>query len=261
MLELTGKAALVTGGASGIGAAVVEALQKEGVAVASLDWNRGGSADIRIECDVSDEVSLRSSVDAAVTELGRLDYALVNAGVSGRGSIIDMPMEEWDRVMGINLRGAFMTLQACAQKMRDAGNGGSIVMTASLAAILTDIGMVHYNVAKAGVAKMAAVAARELGYYGIRVNSVCPGLTNTGMTAGTDRMPGYHDHVSSLTPLGRIGEAADLAEAIMALFAMNWVTGQSVAVDGGLGLSSPTDTPGLTPEKIAREGIIRRLPD
>jgi NAD(P)-dependent dehydrogenase (short-subunit alcohol dehydrogenase family) len=167
-------------------------------------------------------------------------------------------MDEWDRVMDVNLRGAFMTLQACAQKMRDAGNGGSIVMTASLAALLTDVGMVHYNVAKVGVAMMAGVAARELGYYGIRVNAVCPGLTHTGMTAGTDKIPGYHDHVRSLTPLGRIGDAADLAEAIMALFAVAWVTGQTIAVDGGLGLCAATDVPGVNAEMIATQGFGSR---
>lgn len=262
MLELTGSAAIVTGGASGIGAAVVEALQREGVAVASLDRQPGGPATIQIECDVSDETSVRTSVDDAVGQLGgRLDYALVNAGVAGRGAIIDMPMAEWDRVINVNLRGAFMTLQSCAQKMRDAGNGGSIVLTASLASQLTDIGMVHYNVAKIGVAKMAGVAARELGYYGIRVNAVSPGLTRTAMSAGGEKIPGWHEHVESRTPLGRIGEPEDLAEMIMALYAVGWVTGQTIAVDGGFGLCAATDVPGLSAEKIAREGIGRRVAD
>ncbi len=251
MLELSGSTAIVTGGASGIGAAVTRALQQQGITVASLDRQPGGPADITIECDVSNETSVRSAVDSAAGRLGSVHYALVNAGVSGRGSVVDMPVEEWDRVMGVNLRGAFISMQACAQKMRDGGEGGSIVLTASLAALLTDIGMVHYNVAKIGVAQMTGVAARELGYYGIRVNAVAPGLTNTGMTAGSEGIAGYHDHVRSLTPLGRIGEAEDIAEAIMALFALGWVTGQTIAVDGGLGLGAATDIPGLTPETLA----------
>jgi NAD(P)-dependent dehydrogenase (short-subunit alcohol dehydrogenase family) len=252
MLELTGTTALVTGGASGMGAAVTEALHREGVTVASLDVQPGGRAKIKLDCDVSDEASVRSSVDAAVAELGRLDYAFVNAGVSGGGGVIEMPMAEWDRVIAVNLRGAFMTLQACAQKMRDAGSGGAIALTASTAAMTTEIAIANYSVAKVGVAMLARVAARELGLYGIRVNAVAPGLTRTGMTAGSERIPGYHEHTNAITPLGRLGEPEDVAEAVLALFALRWVTGQVLAVDGGLSLVSPHDIPGVTPETVAR---------
>jgi NAD(P)-dependent dehydrogenase (short-subunit alcohol dehydrogenase family) len=187
-----------------------------------------------------------------VEQLGGLDYAFVNAGVSGGGGVIDMPISEWDRVIAVNQRGVFMTLQACARKMRDADRGGAIVLTASTAAITTEIGIANYSVAKVGVAMLARVAARELGFYGIRVNAVAPGLTRTGMTAGSERIPGYHEHTNAITPLGRLGNPVDIAQAVLALFALQWVTGQVLAVDGGLSIVSPHDIPGVTPGSMAR---------
>jgi NAD(P)-dependent dehydrogenase (short-subunit alcohol dehydrogenase family) len=234
-----------------MGAAVTRGLQQRGITVACLDLQRGGPADIELECDVSDEASLRQSVDDAAEQLGSVDYAYVNAGVAGAGPLLEMPITEWDRVMGVNLRGAFMTVQACGRKMRDAGAGGSIVLTASAAAVVTDIGVVHYSVAKIGVTQIARVAARELAYYGIRVNAVAPGLTRTGLIAGTELMPGYHEHVAEITPLGRLGEPEDIAEAVLALFGLPWVTGQTLVVDGGLTLVSSTDVPGVTAATLA----------
>ena len=112
VLELTGRTAIVTGGASGIGAAVVEALQARGVAVASLDVTAEGPAKIRVPCDVSDEATLDAAMAEAVRALGGLHYAFVNAGVAGMGSVLEMPSLEFDRVVGVNLRGAAALLFA-----------------------------------------------------------------------------------------------------------------------------------------------------
>jgi D-threitol dehydrogenase (NAD+) len=251
VLELGGGTAIVTGGASGLGAAVCAALQAEGVRVASLDLQDGGPADVHVHCDVSDEASLDAAVADAVGQLGGLRYAFANAGVAGMGSVLGMPMTEWDRVVGINLRGAFMTVQRTARAIRETGGGGAIVATASSAGFEVDLGFVHYSVAKMGLRQLVRVAARELGPLGIRVNGVAPGPTMTPMMAPTTDIPGFHDALRASTPLRRLGEPDDIAEAVLALFALRWVTGQTLCADGGVTLSSGTDLPGLTAEQLA----------
>jgi NAD(P)-dependent dehydrogenase (short-subunit alcohol dehydrogenase family) len=251
VLELTGTTAVVTGGASGIGAAVVEALQAHGIAVASLDRATGGPASIRIACDVGDEASVDAAMAEAVDALGGLHYAFVNAGVAGMGSVLEMSSAEFDRVLGVNLRGAFLTLQRAARHIAATGEGGAIVATASSAGILADVGMVHYSVAKMGLRQLVRVAARELGPRGIRVNAVAPGPTLTPMTAGTEALPGYHEHLVGNTPLRRLGEPGDIVEAVLALFALRWVTGQTLAADGGITLASGTDIPGFDVDAAA----------
>ena len=245
MLELNGRCAVVTGGASGIGAGVCEALQREGLRVASLDLQPGGPADFPLACDVREPEAVAASMDKAVAELGGLDYAFVNAGVAGMGTVLSMPADEWDRVVSVNLRGAFFTLQHAARHIATQGNGGAIVLTSSSAGIVSDVGFVHYSVAKIGIRHMARVAARELGKHGIRVNAVAPGPTRTPMMAGTDALPGFTDTMVGNTPLGRLGEVGDVADAVLALFAMRWVTGQTLACDGGITLAAGTDIPGF----------------
>lgn len=252
VLELKGRLAVVTGGASGMGAAVVEHLQRDGVKVASLDLQSGGPADLAFECDVADEASLAAGMDAAVAGLGGLHYAFVNAGgQSGIGSMLSMPVTEWDRVLRVNLRGAFMTLQLVGQAIRDTGDGGAIVATTSTCAILADVGFVHYSVAKAGVQQMVRVAARELAPFGIRVNAVAPGPTLTPLLDAAAGLDGWQEAYVSHTPFGRMGLPDDIADAVLALFAMEWVTGQMLAADGGITLTSPQDLPGISAESLA----------
>jgi NAD(P)-dependent dehydrogenase (short-subunit alcohol dehydrogenase family) len=251
VLELEGGTAIVTGGASGLGAAVCAALQDRGVRVASLDLAPGGPAELHVPCDVADEASIDAAFAEAVERLGGLHYAFANAGVASMGSVLGMPMAEWDRVLGINLRGAFMTVQRAARAIKATGGGGAIVATASSAAFEVNIGIVHYSVAKMGLRQLVRVAARELGPFGIRVNGVAPGPTMTPMMAQTEGMAGYHEALCERTPLGRLGQPDDIAEAVLALFAMRWVTGQTLCADGGVTLASGTDIPGLTPEQLA----------
>jgi len=250
VLDLDGRFAVVTGGASGIGAAVSERLQQEGVRVASLDVRRGGPAEVQIDCDVTDEASIRDGFAAVHARFGALHYGFVNAGIAGVGSFLNMPADERDRVMRVNLRGAFLTMQCAGRAIRDSDAGGAIVATASSAGVLADLGMVHYSVAKMGIRQMVRVAARELGRYGIRVNAVAPGVTNTPMTESAKELPGFYDSLCARTPLGRLGETDDIADAVLALFALKWVTGQTLSADGGITLYSGTDIPGVTPEAL-----------
>ena len=240
-MELRGAGAIVTGGASGIGAATVERLREAGARVAVLDVHDAPEADVSLLCDVGDEEQVVARVREAVEHLGGLDVAIVNAGVGGMSGILDLSTREWDRVMRVNLRGAFVTLRECARAMVDHERPGAIVAVTSVSGFLTDRMMAHYSVSKAGLAALVRVAARELGPHGIRVNGVAPGTTDTPMFAATDRMRGYREHVAERAALGRVGRAGDVAQAVVALCGLDWVTGQILTADGGVSLASPID--------------------
>jgi 3-oxoacyl-[acyl-carrier protein] reductase len=150
--------------------------------------------------------------------------------------------------MRVNLRGAFVTLRECARAMVAGEQPGAIVAVTSVSGFLTDRAMAHYSVSKAGLAALVRVAAREFGPAGIRVNGVAPGTTDTPMFAATDQMRGYRERVAGRSALGRVGSAAEVAQAIVALCALDWVTGQIVAADGGVSLASPIDPMDPNPE-------------
>ena len=240
-MDLAGTCAIVTGGASGIGAATVAALQQAGAQVAVLDLHDAPAADVSLTVDIGDEEQVESGVREAVDRRGGLDVAVVNAGIGGMSPILDLTTQEWDRVMAVNLRGGFVTLRECARAMVAHERPGAIVAVTSVSGFLTDRAMAHYSVSKAGLAALVRVAARELGPHGIRVNGVAPGTTDTPMFAATDRMPGYRDRVAGRSALGRMGTAADVAQAVVAVCTLDWVTGQIVAADGGVSLASPID--------------------
>ena len=238
-MDLEGRAALVTGGSSGIGAAVVRRLQRAGSRVAVLDLQaEDGDGDLALACDVADEEQVVDAVARARRELGGLQVAVLAAGVGGMSAIADMSSAEWDRVQGVNLRGTFLCLRETARALRDAGEGGAIVAVTSVSGFLTDRLMGHYSVSKAGVAALVRVAARELGPLRIRVNAVAPG---TPMFDAARRLPGYEEQVAARTPLGGLGSPGAVADAVVALAGLDWVTGQIVAADGGVSLWSPID--------------------
>jgi NAD(P)-dependent dehydrogenase (short-subunit alcohol dehydrogenase family) len=240
-MDLVDTCAIVTGGASGIGAATVTALRAAGVRVAVLDLHDAPDADFSLTVDVGDEEQVVAAVHEATQRLGALDIAVINAGIGGMGAILDLSTDEWDRVMRVNLRGGFVTLRECARAMIASQRPGAIVAVTSVSGFLTDRSMAHYSVSKAGLGALVKVAARELGPHGIRVNGVAPGTTDTPMFAATDRMRGYRERVAARAALGRVGSAAEVAQAIVALCALDWVTGQIVAADGGVSLASPID--------------------
>jgi NAD(P)-dependent dehydrogenase (short-subunit alcohol dehydrogenase family) len=237
-MELRGARAVVTGGASGIGAATVDHLLAAGARVAVIDLAATSRAEVHEQTDIGDEDAVVTTVGRIAEQFGGLDVAVLGAGVGGMASLLDMSTAEWDHVMRVNLRGTFVTLRECARAMRD---GGSIVAVGSVSGFLTDQYMAHYDVSKAGVAALVRVAARELGPKGIRVNAVAPGTTDTPMFAATDRLPGYRDRVTARTPLGRVGRSDDIADAIEGLLRLDWVTGHVLVADGGVSLFSPID--------------------
>jgi NAD(P)-dependent dehydrogenase (short-subunit alcohol dehydrogenase family) len=237
-MELQGATAIVTGGASGIGAACVTRLRKAGARVAVLDLVDAPDADVAVLVDVAIEHEVVDGIARAMSDLGRLDIAVLSAGVGGSAALLEMTTDEWDRVMNVNLRGAFVCLRECARAM---DHGGAIVAVTSISGFLADRAMAHYAASKAALAQLVRSAARELGANGIRVNAVAPGTTDTPMFAPTERLPGYRDRVTRRSALGRMGTADEVAQAVVALCTLDWVTGQVLAADGGVSLHSPID--------------------
>ena len=240
-MDLVDARAIVTGGASGIGAATVDALHAAGARVAVIDRREAPAADLSLTADVADEQQVVAAVHDAAEGLDGLDIAVVNAGIGGMSPILDLTTDEWDRVMSVNLRGGFVTLRESAREMVARDRAGAIVAVTSVSGFLTDRSMAHYSVSKAGLAALVRVAAREFGPHGIRVNGVAPGTTDTPMFAATDALRGYRERVAERSALGRVGSAAEVAQVIVGLCALDWVTGQIVAADGGVSLASPID--------------------
>ena len=241
-MELRGAVAFVTGGASGIGAATVELLRSAGARVAVLDLRADrANADLAITADAGEEGDVVAAVQRVVAELGPPDIAVLAAGVASYAPILEMTTEEWDRIHRVNLRGTFLGLRESGRAMAAAGRPGAIVAIGSVSGIVSDRYLAHYATTKAAVHQLVRVAAAELGPLGIRVNAVAPGCTDTPMFAVVDGLPGYRDLVAGRAALGRVGTAKEVADAIVALLQLDWVTGHVLTADGGISLRSPLD--------------------
>ena len=228
---------VVVGGASGIGAAVVAAERKRGADV--LVWDIAGDFDV--ECDVTDPAAVDAATASTLDRLGVPTEVTVTAGVGHSGMLLDVPPDEWDRIMAINTRGPLLAMRALARTMIDADAAGSIVAISSVSARLFDRSMGAYCASKAALSMVVHVAACEWAPYGIRVNAVGPGVTATPMLGRAPTDSGWLASVKDRTPLARLGTAEDIAQAVRALHDVEWVTGQVLEVDGGLGLHSPID--------------------
>jgi NAD(P)-dependent dehydrogenase (short-subunit alcohol dehydrogenase family) len=231
--------ALVTGGASGIGHEVVKRLRGAGHDV--VVWDLSGCD---IDCDISDPEAVTTAMEQTVREHGVPTRVVTCAAVGAAGVLLKQSPAEWERVLAVNLTGTWLTIRAAAQAMIDAGAEGSIVAVSSISGSIADRDMGAYCVSKAGVDMLVKVAAVEWGTHGIRVNSVGPGVTRTPMLPNPEALPGWVEGLSERTALGGLGEADDVAEAIVGVLELPWVTGQVVHADGGLGLHSPIDSYG-----------------
>jgi NAD(P)-dependent dehydrogenase (short-subunit alcohol dehydrogenase family) len=248
---MDGRVAVVTGGASGLGEATARRIVAEGgrVVVADYGVDRAeavvaslGERAAVAACDVTDEAQVAAAMDLAIERFGRLDAAFANAGIVGVvGPIADTPMDDWDRTMAVLSRGVFVTVKHAARVMIEAGNGGSIVMTSSIAGVQGGLGPHAYAMAKSGVIGLARSAASELAQHRIRVNAVAPGSIPTPMTAHVatgdpDSLDRITERIGSQSPLGRSGTPDDIAEAVLYFFsdAGSYVTGQTLVVDAGV---------------------------
>ena len=230
MGSLEGKAALVTGGSRGIGAAVAAKLAALGARVAVTYQNTKPDNGIAFQADSADPDAVVAAVDSAAAEFGRLDVLVNNAGVFQVGPLEEIGREEFDHTMAVNVRAPYLAARAAARHMRD---GGRIISIGSNVAVYAPFpGFALYSASKTALIGMTKGLARELGPRGITANIVNPGPTDTDMNPADGPMA---DTIRGLTALGRYGEAAEIAEVVVALAgdAGAYVTGASINADGG----------------------------
>jgi NAD(P)-dependent dehydrogenase (short-subunit alcohol dehydrogenase family) len=246
--RLNGKVALVTGGSSGIGRATAQIFAREGAKVVVADIGvEGGEETVRlikaaggeavfIKSDVAQAADVKAMVKKTVETYGRLDCAFNNAGIEGVvRPTVEYGEADWDRVIGINLKGVWLCMKAELQQMLAQGSG-AIVNTASVAGLVGLPGFSAYVAAKHGVNGLTKTAALEYAKAGIRINAVCPGAIRTPMfERGARDNPGIEEQVVAAEPVGRMAAPAEVGEAVVWLCsdAASFVTGLPMAVDGG----------------------------
>jgi len=248
-ISFENKVALVTGAGSGLGLATAQAFAEAGASVALADWNEkavrsaadklvaSGHKALAIRCDVSNDAEVAAMVRETITKFGRLDVAYNNAGVQNElAETADTTAKDYDRVMGINLRGIWNSMKFELQHMRKQGSG-AIVNCSSLGGLVGGAERGIYHAAKHGVLGFTKSAALEYGAKGIRINAVCPGLIQTPMS---DQMvaAGQGEALKAMEkmiPMARVGRPEEIASAVLWLCsdAASYVTGQSISVDGG----------------------------
>jgi NAD(P)-dependent dehydrogenase (short-subunit alcohol dehydrogenase family) len=248
MAELNGKVALITGGASGIGRASALRFAAAGARVALADLQDAAMAEVvaavgdgralAVSADVTDEAQVETCIRRVVGHFGRVDIGLFAAGGGGIGPVHELASEVFDRVIKLNLYGVFYALKHVARQMVAQGGGGSLIAITSLNARQAAEGLAAYCTSKAAVAMLVQNAALELGRYGIRANSIGPGLVETPLSAALWQNEAIRDAFIAETPLGRYCRPEEVAELALYLAADagSFMTGQSLYLDGGQSL-------------------------
>ena len=252
-MRLLNKVAIVTGGAKGIGRAIAERFASEGARVVVADINEdAGSAAVQeigahgavrfIRCDVGDKADAENLIASTVQTWGSVDVLVNNAGIAHGAEFLDVIEADFDRVIRVNLKGAFLVGQAAARQMVEQvkaggapGAPGAIVNISSINAVFAIANQVPYSASKGGINQLTKVMALSLAPHGIRVNAIGPGSIMTDMLASVNTDPAAKRRLLTRTPLGRIGDPAEIA-AIVAFLASDeasYVTGQTIYADGG----------------------------
>jgi len=247
-MRLSGKVALVTGAAQGIGLACAQAFAREGAKVLLADLNEDAGRrevlKLRSEnltasfaaCDVSRRDQVESAIRSAVDEFGKLDVLVANAGIVHAAEFLDLEEKDFDRVLAVNLKGVFLAGQAAARQMVKQGRGGSIINMSSVNAVLAIPNQVPYVVSKGAINQLTKVMSVSLAPKGIRVNGIGPGtiLTELARTAVLGNKEAERK-ILSRTPMGRMGEPAEIAQVAVFLASdeSSYLTGQTIYPDGG----------------------------
>ena len=255
-MRLAGKVAIITGAGSGIGRASALLFASEGAKIvigdkadsvhetAKMVAEAGGTV-TAMQMDAGLEGDVAKMVATTVSSYGSIDIAFANAGISGgMEGVFETTPELMAEVLRVNLIGPMLMVKHAGKRMWDQGRGGSIILTASVAGIRSGAGGPSYSASKAGVINLAQTSAQQLSDTGVRVNALCPGLTETGMTKPTfdyARDKGVEEKIGRLNPLRRAAQPIELANVALFLASdqSSYVNGQAIAVDGGLSISHP----------------------
>jgi NAD(P)-dependent dehydrogenase (short-subunit alcohol dehydrogenase family) len=247
--DLEGKVAVVTGAARGIGRAIAVALAAQGATVVISDVSPDAATATAAEiegadaaaCDVSDEAQVAELFAGTLSRHGRIDIAVANAGISGLGPLTELSLQDWRKMMAVNLDGVFLTVKHAARAMVDAGNGGSIITMASVTGLAGTPLAGHYAAAKAGVINLTKTAALELRPASVRVNAICPGFADTDLVSS---QKGVYEEALGLPSFDALMEQAqggyvtldDIARLTVFLASerSRFCTGGAYVVDGGL---------------------------
>lgn len=259
MSRLANKVAIVTGAASGIGRASAVLFAQQGAIVVCSDVSKKGLSEtialiktgkgVAVPCDVSDEEQVKSLVNYCVQTYGRLDIMFANAGIIGAYSdLFHTNPSQLEQVLKVNVVGAFLCVKYAAAAMKKNEKGGSILLTASVAGVRAGAGSVIYSASKAAVISLAQTSANELAGTGIRVNAVCPGLVETGMTSmifDMARKRGTENKIGQLNPTRRAGLTEEIGNVAVFLVSdeASYINGQAINVCGGLSSSLPVVPP------------------
>ena len=259
MARLTGKVAIVTGASCGMGATEARILAREGAQVMLCDVLDARGAGVAAEIvssgrdavyrslDVTSEAAWQGAVAEAVSRWGRVDILVNNAGINARAGMLDLVLEDWDRVLGVNLTGPLLGMRAVVSAMRSSG-GGAIVNIASVAGLRASRSAA-YSTSKWALRGLTRVAAVELAGWGIRVNAVCPGVVPTELNAGQP----YLATAAGRTPLRRLATADDVAGAVLFLVSDDAaaITGIDIPVDGGIIVVDPASARTVSEEAVS----------
>lgn len=244
-MRLSGKVAIITGAANGLGLAAAEIFAREGASVAIADYNeQQGTARARelvekghrvafFQVNVADQDSVNSMVKNVIDTFGKIDILVNNAGITKDAMLKKMTLENFQRVIDVNLTGVFLCTQAVIPTMTEQGSG-KIINTSSVSGVYGNIGQTNYAAAKAGVVGMTKTWAKELGRKGINVNAVAPGFIETNMTAAVPEK--ILEQLKATIPLGHLGKPEDIANAYLYLASdeAKYVNGTVLHVDGGI---------------------------
>ena len=246
-MNLEGKVAIVTGGAQGIGKGIVERYVKENAKVAIFDIDKSmleateaemkslGGDVITFTVDVLSKEQIFSAVNAVADKWGHIDILVNDAGICPWADFLEIPEEDWDRVMGINLKGYFLMSQAVGRIMSKQKDGGSIIHMSSVNGLAAEAQIAHYNVSKGGINMLTMSMALELAKYNIRVNAICPGFIDTRLNRSDIENEEWLKEYLKTIPMGRVGKPSDIASAAFFLASDDsaYITGHLLVVDGG----------------------------